>query len=202
MFWQRRTDGRLDGASDVELVNRLAKGDTTAFLAFYDRYGKLIYYCIQQIDKDLADDICQDFFLRLQTTQFRALKLWNRSRPLPNYLRQVVRNFVLDRLRSEKRYRDQKGSDALDELEIAAEEASAQEKLEMRQMRKGAISAWAQLASAHDRRLICGKYHRDTPPSVAAEREGLNAGTFRKALFDAQRRYMALVKVSIPEYFS
>jgi DNA-directed RNA polymerase specialized sigma24 family protein len=142
------------------------------------------------------------FFLRLQTTQFRALQLWNRSRPLPNYLRQVVRNFVLDRLRSEKRYRGQKGSDALEELEIAAEDASAQEKIEMRQMRKGAIKAWAQLASPRDRRLICGKYHRDIPPSLAAAREGLNAGTFRKALFDAQRRYMALVKVSIPEYFS
>ena len=202
MFWQRRTDGRLDGVSDVELVNRLASGDMTAFTAFYNRYAKLIYHCIQQIEKDLADDVFQDFFLRLQKTQFNALQLWNRSRPLPNYLRQVVRNFVLDRLRSEKRYRDQKGSDALDELEIAAEEASAQEKLEMRQMRKGAISAWAQLASAKDRRLICGKYYRDTPSSVAADREGLNANAFRKALFDAQRRYMALVKVSIPEYFS
>jgi RNA polymerase sigma factor (sigma-70 family) len=202
MFWQRRTVETLDGTSDVELVNRLANGDMTAFLAFYNRYGKLIYHCIQQIDKELADDACQDFFLRLQTTQFRALQLWNRSRPLANYLRPVVRNFVLDRLRSERRYRDQKGSDALDELEIAAEDASAQEKIELRQMRKGAIKAWAQLASPRDRRLICGKYHRDTSPSIAAEWEGLNAGAFRKALFDAQRRYMALVKVSIPEYFS
>jgi RNA polymerase sigma factor (sigma-70 family) len=201
MLGQRR-DEKLDVASDVELVNKLADGDTPAFIAFYNRYAKLIYYCIQQLEKDLADDIFQDFFLRLQNTKFRALQLWNRSLPLPNYLRKVVRNFVLDRLRSEKRYRDQKGSDALEGLEIASEDASAQEKIEMRQMRKGAIRAWAQLASAKDRRLICGKYYRDTPSSVAADREGLNANAFRKALFDAQRRYMALVKVSIPEYFS
>jgi hypothetical protein len=72
----------------------------------------------------------------------------------------------------------------------------------MRDLRRGAIKAWGKLGSPRDRRLICDKYHRDTPPSAAAVREGLNPGSFRKALFDAQRRYMTLVKASIPEYFS
>ena len=89
----------------------------------------------------------------------------------------------------------------LEGLEIASNEISAQETLEKRDLRRSAIKAWLQLSSTRDRRLICGKFHRDTPPSVAAEREGLNAGTFRKALFDAQRRYMALVRASVPEYF-
>ena len=57
-------------------------------------------------------------------------------------------------------------------------------------------------ALMRDRRLICGKYHRDTFPGAEAEREDLRPATFRKALFDAQRRYMVLIKVSIPEYFS
>ncbi len=201
MFWGRKADSRLDDASDVEIVNRLVDGDPEAFAAFYTRYGKLIYYCIQQIEKSAAEDVFQEFFVRLQNTQFRPLRLWNRSRPLPNFLRQVVRNLVLDRLRSEKRYRNQQGSEVLDELEIASEEVSAEETMEKRDLRRGAIKAWLQLSSQRDRRIICGKFHRDTPPNVAAEREGLSAGTFRKALFDAQRRYMAFVKVSVPEYF-
>ena len=202
VFWRRRVDEKLDGASDVELVNRLANGDRVAFTAFYNRYAKLIYYCVRQIEKDLTDDIFQDFFLWLQNTHFRALQLWNRTRPLPNYLRQVVRNFALDRRRSEERHRGRRGPDAPEELGIASEDVSAQEKIEMLELRKGAIKAWGQLPSKRDRRLICDKYHRDTPSSVAAEREGINANAFRKALFDAQRRYMALVKGSIPEYFS
>ncbi len=201
MFWGRRAGGKLDDASDVEIVNKLVEGDAEAFTAFYNRYSKLIYYCIVQIERNSLEDIFQEFFVRLQNTQFRPLRLWSRSRPLPNFLRQVVRNFVLDRRRSDERFRRQDGSDILDEIEIASETASAQDTMETRGLRRGAIKAWLQLSSPRDRRIICGKFHRDTPPNIAAEREGLSAGTFRKALFDAQRRYMALVKATIPEYF-
>lgn len=202
MFWRRGTEEKFDVSSDVELINKLAEGDRAAFTVFYNRYSKLIYYTIQNVEKDLADDIFQEFFARLHDTRFRALQLWNRSCPLPGFLRQVVRNYTLDKLRKERPHRAQRGSDVLENLEVSSEEVSVQEAIEMRQMRKGAIKAWAQLSSTRDRRLICGKYHRDTPPAIGAEREGLNPGTFRKALFDAQRRYMALVKLSIPEYFS
>ncbi len=201
MFWGR-TDRSLEIASDVEMVNKIVDGDRAAYIVFYNRFGKLIYYCIQQIEKDLTEDIFQEFFVRLQDSQFKALQLWNRSRPLPNFLRQVVRNFVLDRLRSEERYRRQQGSDALEELEIISDNVSAQERVEMQDLRRAAIKAWLQLSSRRDRRLICGKFHRDTPAGLAAQREGLNAGAFRKALFDAQRRYMTLIKGAIPEYFS
>ena len=202
MFWRRGTEEKFDVSSDVELINKLAEGDRAAFTVFYNRYSKLIYYTIQNVEKDLADDIFQEFFARLHDTRFRALQLWNRSRPLPGFLRQVVRNYTLDKLRKERPHRNQRGSDVLEELQVESEEVSAQETIEVREMRKGAIRAWAQLPSARDRRLICGKYHRDTPSGVAAEREQLNPGAFRKALFDAQRRYMALVKLSIPEFFS
>ena len=202
MFWKRRTEENLDVTSDVELINKLAEGNQAASTLFYNRYSRLIYYTIQNVEKDLTDDIFQDFFVRLHDTRFRALQLWNRSRPLPGFLRQVVRNFALDRLRKEKPHRDQRGSDVLEDLEVESEEASAQETIEMREMRRGAIRAWAQLPSARDRRLICDKYHRDTPSGVAADREHLSPGAFRKALFDAQRRYMALVKLSIPEFFA
>ena len=202
MFWRRGTEEKFDVSVDVELINKLAEGDRAAFRVFYNRYSKLIYYTIQNVEKDLADDIFQEFFARLHDTRFRALQLWNRSRPLPGFLRQVVRNFALDKLRKERPHRNLRGSDVLEELQVESEEVSAQETIEVREMRKGAIRAWAQLPSARDRRLICGKYHRDTPSGVAAEREQLNPGAFRKALFDAQRRYMALVKLSIPEFFS
>ena len=184
------------------MVNKLSEGNPDAFPVFYDRYSKLIYYTIQSIEKDLTEDIFQDFFVRLQDTCFRSLQMWNRSRPLPGYLRQVVRNFTLDKLRKEKPYREQRGSDVLEHLDVESNEASIQETIEMRDMRKAAIHAWAKLPSVRDRRLICGKFHRETPPDIAADRERLNPGAFRKALFDAQRRYLAIVKISMPEFFS
>ena len=203
MLWTRGTQDKLDVASDAKLVDKLAERNEEAFRTFYKRYSKLIYYTIQNVDKDLADENFQEFFLRLQDTRFRALQMWNRSRPLPGFLRQVVRNFALDRLRKEKKANPRRsGSDEIDRLEVASEDISAQEIFEMREMRKGAVRAWAQLPSARDRRIICGKYFRDTSSGAAAEREFLSPGAYRKALFDAQRRFLALVKVSMPEYFS
>jgi RNA polymerase sigma factor (sigma-70 family) len=196
MFWGRAPD------SDVELINKLAEGNKAAFKVFYDRYSKLIYYTIQNIEKDLAEDIFQEFFVRLQDTGFRSLQMWNRSRPLQGFLRQVVRNFALDKLRQEKPHRNRRGSDVLEDLEVESGEVSAQERIEMCQMRKGAIRACAQLPSARDRRLIRDKFHRNVPSGVAAEREHLSPGAHRKAVFDAQRRFMALLKVLMPEYFS
>ncbi len=202
MFWRGGTKEKLDVVSDAELIDMLAESNQDAFRVFYNRYSKLIYYTIQSLERGQADDIFQEFFLRLQDTRFRALGMWNRCRPLPGFLRQVVRNFTLDKLRKEKTIPRHGGSDEIERLEVESGDVSAQEVFEMRERRKGAIRAWAQLPSARDRRLICGKYYRDTSSGVAAARERLAPGAYRKALFDAQRRFMALVKVSIPEYFS
>ena len=202
MFTRSNPQTDLDVLSDEELIDRLVGGDGAAFNVFYARYSKLIYHVIKRIDTASTDDIFQDFFYKLQESRFKALRMWNRSSPLPSFLRQVVRNFTLDKLRTEKPRRAPLVSDALEGLEVEAADPSAEEAVEMRDLRRGAIRAWAQLPSERDRRLVCGKYFRDTPSAVAAERERLNPGAYRKALFDAQRRYLALVKLSLPEYFS
>ena len=150
MFWRRGTEEKFDVSSDVELINKLAEGDRAAFAVFYNRYSKLIYYTIQNVEKDLVEDIFQEFFERLHDTRFRALQLWNRSRPLPGFLRQVVRNFALDKLRKERPHRNQRGSDVLEELQVGSEEVSAPQERRMeipRHCAKAAIRAWAQLRS-------------------------------------------------------
>ena len=128
MFWRRGTEEKFDVSSDVELINKLAEGDRAAFTVFYNRYSKLIYYTIQNVEKDLVDDIFQEFFARLHDTRFRALQLWNRSCPLPGFLRQVVRNYTLDKLRKERPHRAQRGSDVLENLAVSSEEVSAKKR--------------------------------------------------------------------------
>ena len=202
MFWVRQETGKLDDLSDVELANRLVAGDTDAFNAFYKRYGRLIYYCIQQSTDLAPDDIFQEFFLRLQGSQFRALAQWERSRPLPSFLRAIVKNFVIDRHRSEKRHKNHSDIDDNSNQNLVDQAPTGQDLREKRDLRRGGINAWLKLSSPRDQRLICGKFHRETPPAVAAEREGLSSGAYRKALFDAQKRYLLLVQQAVPEYFA
>jgi len=74
--------------------------------------------------------------------------------------------------------------------------------LESRQLRRRGLEAWAKLTSGRDRRLICIKFHRETPADQAAALEGLSAGTYRKAVFDAQKRYLTHLRSLAPEFFS
>lgn len=200
-FWKPATVAGIAGATDRELIERLVAGDRSAFGVFYERYSRLIYHSIRRFDDTLGDDFFQEFFERLHETRFRALEQWRGSRPFPGFLRQVVRNFVLDRLRRESGRRRIE-TDGLPDDEVEAGGESVEAAIQMRELRKGAIRAWARLTSARDRRIICVKYFRDLPAAEAATREQLNPGAYRKALFDAQRRYLSLVRNSLPEYFS
>jgi DNA-directed RNA polymerase specialized sigma24 family protein len=74
--------------------------------------------------------------------------------------------------------------------------------LESRQLRRRGLEAWARLTSARDRRLICVKFHRDTPADRAAAYEGLSAGAYRKAVFDAQKRHLTHLRTLAPEFIS
>lgn len=74
--------------------------------------------------------------------------------------------------------------------------------LESRQLRRRGLEAWARLTSDRDKRLICVKFHRETPADQAAAREGLLPGAYRKAAFDAQKRHLIHLRSLAPEFFS
>ncbi len=189
--------------SDVELINGLVSGSQNSFETFYRRYEKLIYHCIRsRVKTGDADEIFQEFFIKLQSNHYRSLDLWNRNSSFVNYLSTIVRNFTIDRLRAKSNRELSVGhSEELDTL--AGEDVSlrADDKIERRSLRRSGIKAWLELRSDRDRRLICHKYHRDTPSEVIGQRENLTGGAIRKALFDAQKRFMLHLKVVAPEYF-
>lgn len=53
--------------TDEELLAAVAQKDEEAFVTFYDRYGRLAYKFVYNItqDQDMANDILQDFWLKL-----------------------------------------------------------------------------------------------------------------------------------------
>lgn len=219
---QRRT-GAQD-LSDVELVNQLVEGKQAAFPIFYARYARLIRHCITKRTHLEADDLMQDFFVKLQANKYRALDGWNRVTPLTNYISFIVKNFVIDEYRrscgrrppnrmetvrdwmrrvilgSGRTGEEDTGED--DSEQVSDWHAPPDARLERLALRRKGVEAWARLSSPRDRRLICGKFHRDTPAEQAALVEGLSSGTFRKAVFDAQKRYMALLRNVAPEFFA
>src|SRR5512139_15981 len=92
----------MHGIEDVQLVDRVARGDEGAFLALYDRYHVRVY--------SLTLHMLGDAMLAEEATQDTFLKLWSRARyynpelgTLAPWLLTIARRTALDRLRLEKK---------------------------------------------------------------------------------------------------
>jgi RNA polymerase sigma factor (sigma-70 family) len=190
---------KLEELSDIELVDRVIRPG--AFEGFYGRHGRLIYHCIRKrADARDVDDIFQGYFERLTANEYRALRLWQGGTSLSIYLATIARNLVIDFYR--RRGRLEVPSGGLFELEglSPAVEEGISVKVQLTELRKIGIRAWADL-EPRDRSLICEKLHRDKSHEDIAARLRLTAGAFRTALSRAQARFLAGVRQLAPEFF-
>lgn len=89
--------------SDDELMLRVKKGDMQAFEALYDRYNKRLFHFILRFvgERDLAEDILQETFLRI----FKKRKSYRKAGHFSAYLFTIGRNLCHDALKTwEKRH--------------------------------------------------------------------------------------------------
>ena len=198
-----KTPASADGSelSDIELVDRLIRGERGAFDLFYRRHERLIYHCIRaRTGPPDVSDLFQGFFERLIERDYHILKLWQRGTSLPIYLSKVVRNFVIDFHRA-KRWREESvgGLTELEPFSPAGDE-TATTALLLKELRRKGIEAWAKL-DARDRVLICGKFCRETSNEAMAARLGMSVGALRTALSRAQAKLLTTLKNLVPEYF-
>ena len=190
-----------DEISDVELVDRVVRGDPGAFRQFYERHGRLIYACIRRrANAADVDDVFQAFFERLMAKEFRPLHLWQRGTALPVYLAKVVRNFVIDFYRARRSREEPIGGAAEIEALLDPQEETLSLQSHLNELRRLGIRAWAAL-DKRDRAMICDRFHRDRGNDEIAARFQLAPGAVRTALSRAQARLLSRLKALAPEFF-
>lgn len=89
--------------SDDKLMLRVEKGDMKAFETLYDRYNRRLFHFILRFvgERDLAEDILQETFLRI----FKKRKIYRKAGHFSTYLFTIGRNLTLDALKTwEKRH--------------------------------------------------------------------------------------------------
>ena len=203
----------IHGLSDIELIDRLLRGEPGTFDLFYQRHKRVVYHCIRaRADAMDADDLLQSFFERLMEGNYHILKLWQRGTSLPIYLSRVIRNFIIDfhrAKRSRERTVDALAGLALIDTPLAKEGTASGAPLrteeitpniELIELKRLGLQAWAKL-DPRDRFLVCGKLHRELSNEAMAGRLKLTEGALRTALSRAQGRLLAGLKITAPEYF-
>jgi RNA polymerase sigma factor (sigma-70 family) len=91
----------LTGASDLDLIERIATGDKAAFEGVMRKYNEKLFRIARAILKDDSDaeDVLQDAYL----DAYRHLKEFRGGSMLGTWLTRIVINHALMRLRKEKR---------------------------------------------------------------------------------------------------
>jgi RNA polymerase sigma-70 factor (family 1) len=80
----------MENSDEIELIKRLQKGDTEAYLALYERYHLLVYQWSLKLVKipQIAEDIVQEVFLKIWVIRDRL----NPHQSFPAFIYRIGRN--------------------------------------------------------------------------------------------------------------
>lgn len=176
-----RSVDAADASCEVELLRRVARGESEAFGPLYDRLAPRAYGLALRMagDPSAAQDAVQEAFLRV----------WLRARSFDAsrgsacaWVLGIVRNAVLDQLRSggahERALRRAAESAPVERVPERAEQA-----LECADSRASLCAAMAELPAAQ-RRMLEIAYFQDLTHDEIARREGVPLGTVKTRIRD------------------
>lgn len=170
------------------LVAALIRGDRGAADVFVRRWSPMIYGIAKQDfrlpDAD-AQDIFQSVFERLCEKDFRRLRLWNGQGRLGSYLRTLVRNLIIDRMRGQ--HDEPEAEWTPGEVDEPIHEIAHDEDAECI---RGAMDR----LKPRDQRLIRWRHWDEHSYQDIAEAEGMSVTNVGVALMRAERRLAAWIQ--------
>lgn len=136
--------------SDLQLVQRLQRGDETAFDELLSRYKRpVVNFCYRLLgDAGDADDVAQEVFVRV----YQHIREYRPRGKFTTWLFTLARNGCLDRLRYRKRH-------PTAPLDAAPEPASVSREAETREIGEQIAAAVAQLPEEQRVALVLAEYH-------------------------------------------
>jgi RNA polymerase sigma-70 factor, ECF subfamily len=168
-----------DSCTDVEIMERLVKGDETALTELLGRYWKpLVKYASGFVnDLDAAEDIVQDAFVRV----WRSRANWKPIGSVPAYLYRIVRNVALHE------HKKRTGRQRLLAAEVVYESPSTPaEDLDRKRVRLSLQRGLESLSPRRRETVVLTRFHNLSYAEVA-EVMGISAQTVANQMSSALR---------------
>lgn len=177
---------------DIELMELVKSGDTTAYTLLVDRYMspifKFAYSFVKNIEK--AEDITQDTFIVL----WSKADNWEAKGQLKSWLFRIARNKCIDHIRSTKQHLD------VDDLEISSKIASQEQQLYNEQM-ANVIDAHMQALAPRQREAITLVHFVECTNIEAAEIMDISVDALESLLARGRKKLRESLKGLQEEYF-
>jgi RNA polymerase sigma-70 factor (ECF subfamily) len=174
----------MDRAIELALVERLRRGERTAFDEVYSAFRARLFSFLLRLTgrRDVAEDLSQETWLRLAD---RAADLREDS-VLSAWLFTVARNLAASYWRS--RWLDGPLATDLEDLDLPDDPAATPERLAEASDDRRALEASLAALAATDREVLLLIGAEGLSPAEAAALCGLKPGTLRKRLERARSR--------------
>ena len=178
--------GKVD-AEVARMIERLARGDSSAWVEFIERYRRLIYGAVHRAngrfgagwDETAMEEIFEEVLWKLLRRRGKALASWKGDCKFETWIYRIVRNACIDRLRATGRRGE---TDELPEERVeprtAGEGASSDLRISLEQAIDRALSPREAVVV----RLI---YFEGLTYREVAERYGVSVGAMSGFVFRA-----------------
>jgi RNA polymerase sigma-70 factor (ECF subfamily) len=174
---------------EKELIDRLSKGDMSAFRELVEAYKKKMYYFALDLVGDPADaeDISQEVFLKM----FRGFKTFKRDAKLSSWLYRIAYNASIDHLRRKSLAPEAVEDETLDVASAGFSESAvspdpartAESRLLSAQVEKA-----LQKVSDRERTVFLLRHYNDLMLDEIAETMQISIGSVKSYLFRCLRK--------------
>lgn len=174
---------------EKELIDRLSKGDMSAFRDLVEAYKKKMYYFALDMVGDPADaeDVSQEVFLKV----FRGFKTFKQDAKLSSWLYRIAYNTAIDHLRRKSLAPEPAEDEVLDGAKAGFSEApsspdparAAESRLLGAQVEKA-----LQKVSSRERTVFLLRHYNDLMLDEIAETMQISVGSVKSYLFRCLRK--------------
>lgn len=169
---------------DIELVERILKGEAKYFEYIIDKYElsilKYIYSFIG--DRAMAEDLCQDTFVSV----YNKLYTYNKENKFSTWIYSIAHNKAIDYLRKASKNKEI----AIDNIKDSISgERSPQEIVEYKEI-LGSIENFINTLSLIDKQIVYFKYaHPEMSFKEISKLMGMNESTVKKRYYRLYTKY-------------
>ncbi len=196
---QRQVPSAPQEPSDARLVELTLGGEQAAFAELVRRYERPVFSVVVRIvrDAELANDICQDAFIRAH----RFLRKFDASYRFSSWIFRIAHNVAVDHLRKKRiatvslDAATESGSASLGDF-LEDEKSDAPSGLVERENLAGALERALARIRPDYREVMLLRFQRDLSYSEIAGVTGLPLGTVKTHLHRGRKEMAALMRAA------
>lgn len=174
---------------EKELIDRLSRGDVSAFRELVEAYKKKMYYFALDMVGNPADaeDISQDVFLKV----FRGFKTFKRDARLSSWIYRIAYNTAIDHLRRKSLAPEPAEDEILDAASKGFSEAPASPdpaRAAENRLLSARVEKALQKVSSRERTVFLLRHYNDLMLDEIAETMQISVGSVKSYLFRCLRK--------------